>query len=138
MIMISPGESRSDDLSMLIVLLVVVVTQLGLPAMSVTLLVLIFITILPSLLAVVVTSNVVQSFGAISFILTQFCPGAVPEKSISSQANVLVFMGSEKVTKNFPINDVVGEDCPFAKSIVAIGAIMSIKWFHKYEKVLLG
>ncbi len=124
-ITISPGESRSDDLSIVIVLLIVVVFQFGLPAMSVTLLVLILIIMLPSLLAVVVTSNAVPSFGAISSILIQVCPGAVPAKSISSQAKVLVSIGSEKVTKNVPVNEVVGVICALARSIVAIGFVAS-------------
>jgi|BioPla2DNA2_1021312.scaffolds.fasta_scaffold29785_2 hypothetical protein len=122
---ISPGESRSEDLSMVIALLIVLLVQLGLPAMSVTLLALIFVIILPSLLAVVVTSNVVSLYGATSSILIQVCPGAVPTKSISSQVKVLVFIASEKVTKNFPVIDVVREDCPLARSIVAMGLVAS-------------
>jgi hypothetical protein len=82
------------------------------------------------------TSNTVPA--VTSFICIQLGVGTVHAKLISLQLNVHVLIVSENVTRKTPVKEVLGVDCPIAKSIVAIGLLISIKWLHKYENVLLG
>jgi hypothetical protein len=121
-----------------IVLLTIVVVPLRLPAMSAIFPLAMLAIMVPSLVAVVVTSNAVPSLGVISSILIQVCPGAVPIKSISSQVNVPVCIASENVIRNVPVRDILGEICPLARLIVANGFVVSTKCDQRFEKVSCG
>jgi hypothetical protein len=97
----------------------------GFPLISANLSASISAIIVPLSVAVAVTSNVVPSLGAISDIFVQVFVHAVHIKFTSLQSNVLVFMASENVTKNFTVVADVGSSCPLAKSIDTCGLVAS-------------
>jgi hypothetical protein len=75
--------------------------------------------IFPLLVAVVVISKVVQSFGLISDIFVHTLFSAVHIRSTSSQVNVAVSIASEKINKNLFVSEILEAVCHKAKLISA-------------------